>query len=100
MDKIFTDKEILKCPFCGKGEIEITKTSEYYTTKYARAFGKIKRIPLLHPEKIRVHNACPVCKKSKNEIKEAIKKGKKPITHEDRLRLWKKRGLPLVLGSK
>ena len=99
MDRLIVEKETIKCPFCGKGDIELTRTSEYYSINYARAFGKIKRIPVVHPERVDIHNECLICKKSKKEIKEALIKGKKPLSHEERLKLWKKRGLLLVLGS-
>lgn len=100
MDKPIIEKETIKCPFCGKGDIEITKTSEYYTTSYARAFGKVKGIPVVHPERIEIHNKCPNCGKSKKDLKEVIERGKtKVLSHKERIAMLKKRGLPLVIGG-
>ncbi len=94
------DEEI-KCPFCLKGKIIVTTIPEHYSTHAARAFGKVKRIPVRHNEKVNVHSKCPNCGKSKNEIKEVIKKGKtKVLTHKERIAMLKKRGLPLVIGGK
>lgn len=94
------DEEI-KCPFCFKGKIIVTINPEYYSTHAARAFGKVKRIPVYHNEKVNVHSKCPNCGKSKNEIKEVIEKGKtKVLSHEERITMLKKRGLPLVIGGK
>jgi len=96
MSDIATPKnEVIKCPFCKKGKIDITIIPEYYSYHSARAFGKVKRIPVVHPEKIEVHSKCSVCKKSKKEIKEAIERGSiKQISHEERIKRLKKQGLP------
>lgn len=100
-DVMNTINETIDCPFCGKGKIDTTKIPEYYTTKYARAFGKVKSIPLVHPERIEVHNNCPICGKTKKEIKEVLEKGQtRVLSHEERISMLKKRGLPLVIGGK
>ena len=39
-------EEIIDCPFCKRGRVNITIIPEYYSTSAARAFGKIKRIPV------------------------------------------------------
>jgi len=90
-------KETIKCPFCKLGNIETTTTLDWYSSHRAHAAGRAAMIPQYHPERTEVHNKCPHCGKSKNEIKEALEKGKKPMTHYERLEMWKKRGLPLVL---
>jgi len=93
--------EKLKCPFCQIGEVEVTTRSEYYSHSSARAFGKVKQIPVYHPEQIKVESNCPNCKAKKSEIKEALEKGSgKKRTHEEVLDRLKKSGLPLVLESK
>lgn len=98
---ILPQNETIDCPFCGKGKIETTKIPEYYTTSHARAFGKVKAIPQVHPERFQVHNKCPVCGKSQKEIKEVLERGQtKVLSHEERIAMLKKRGLPLVLDSK
>jgi len=93
-------QEEIDCPFCKRGKIHITVIPEHYNTNVARAFGKTKRIPVYNPERLIVNNACPSCGKSKGEIKEILESGKKIMTHEERIAMFKKRGLPLVLGSK
>lgn len=98
---ITPQNETIDCPFCGKGKIETTKIPEYYTMSHARAFGKVKAIPQVHSERIQVNNNCPVCGKTKREIKEVLERGQtKVLSHEERIAMLKKRGLPLVLGSK
>lgn len=94
------DEEI-KCPFCLEGKILVTIIPEHYSTHAARAFGRVKRIPVHHSEKVIVNNKCPNCGKSKNEIKEVIERGKtKVLSHKERIAMLKKRGLPLVIGGK
>lgn len=100
MDKPKVENEVIKCPFCKKGNIDVTRTSEYYSYHSARAFGKVKRIPVHHSERFEVNNNCPNCRKKGGEIKEFLEKGRKPLTHSERLEIFKKRGLPLVIKSK
>lgn len=91
---------ILKCPFCGEGDIEVThfpsvlsrRTGPYggYKPKFERSAEQLT----VNSEK------CPKCGKSGKDIQRALKTGKlKKMTHEERLEMLKKRGLPLVLGS-
>lgn len=94
------ENKTIKCPFCEKGEIDITIISEHMSVHTSRAAGRRARIPNYHAERIEIHNKCPNCCKSKKEIKEYLEKGKKPMTHKERLERLKKRGLPLVLESK
>jgi len=86
--------EIIDCPFCKKGKIDIVTTPEFYSYKTARAFGKAKKIPVVHPERIDVQNKCPECGKSKQEIKEALISGTTNKSHEERLKRIKDSGLP------
>lgn len=92
--------EEIDCPFCGKAKISVTTTEGYYSFNAARAFGKVKRIPVYHEEKVEVSSNCPVCGKTKKEIKEVLEKGQtKVLSHEKRIEMLKKRGLPLVIGA-
>ena len=87
--------ETTVCPFCNKRKIDITIIPEYYSYKCARAFGKMKRIPKVHPERIEVHSKCPSCKASKQEIKEALERGTTKVkSHEERLKRLKEAGIP------
>jgi len=89
----------VKCPFCRKGDIDITIISEHMSTHMSHAAGRRAQIPNYHPEKVEIHNKCPNCGKSTKEIREYLEKGKKPMTHEERIAMLRKRGLPLVIGS-
>ena len=86
--------EEIDCPFCKKNKIAITTIPEHYSYHSARAFGKVKRIPVVHPERVTVHNSCKNCGKTKQEIKEGIIKGSYGISHHDRLKRLKEAGLP------
>jgi len=93
--------ETIECPFCKKSKIDVTTIPEYYSYHTARAFGKVKRIPVMHPEKTEVHNSCPDCKASKKEIKEVLEKGTtQELSHEERLKRLKEAGLPARIESK
>lgn len=92
------ENKTVKCPFCQKGDIEVTITSDWYSEGRAHAAGRSAMIPQYHPEKIEVHNKCSECGKSKRELKEAIAKGTtKQLSHEERLKRLKEAGLPSVI---
>lgn len=92
--------EEVDCPFCGKAKISVTRMQSYYSFQAARAFGKVKRIPVYHEERVDVHSSCPACGRTKKEIKEVLEQGKtKVLSHEERIEMLKKRGLPLVLSN-
>jgi len=55
--------------------------------------------PRYTKERFEVLSGCELCGKSKKEVQTALE-GKKEISHEELLERLKKRGLPLVLGSK
>ena len=85
----------ISCPFCKKGTISVTTTSEYYSYSISRISAKSERIPRYHKPIIEVHSKCPECGKSKNEIKEALERGfMKEIPHEERLKRIRDSGLP------
>lgn len=98
--KATAESKTIKCPFCGNGEIDIIVISGFISPRTSRIAGKKRSVPTYYPEKIEVHNNCQNCGKSKTEIKKFLENGKKPMTHEERIEMLKKRGLPLVLGSK
>ena len=93
--------ETVKCPLCQLGEIAVTTRPEYYSYKTARAIHQIKRIPVHHPEQVKIESSCPNCKASKSDIKDALDSGSgKKVSHEDLLKRLKESGLPLILESK
>jgi rubredoxin len=90
--------ETVNCPLCNRGKIEITIIPEHYSYHSARAFGKVKRIPVVHPERVTIHNKCPNCGASKSEIKEALEHGQtKKKSHKELMERLKKQGLPTQL---
>lgn len=87
---------VLKCPFCNKGDIEITyipfstKTKKGPWGGYKSGVTEVSDNTIIHTEK------CPNCGKSKKEIQKNLK-GKEEITEEDRKKIikrMKKQGLP------
>lgn len=93
-------KETIKCPVCSIGDITVTIKSEFYSYKAARAFGKVKQIPLYHPEQIKVESNCPNCKAKKSDIKDALERGSgKKMSHEEFIKSIQKRGLPTIIKS-
>jgi hypothetical protein len=85
---------IVKCPFCKQGDISYTHFSGYYAMTTSRISAGSKQIPRLRGERIIVHNSCPVCKKSKQELKELIKGGADQVPHEERIKRLQNSGLP------
>lgn len=99
-DMVVPQNETINCPFCNKGKIDITIIPEHYSYHSARAFGKVKKIPVVHPEHIEIHFKCPKCGKSKKELKEVIEKGTiKQLSHEERLKRLRESGLPTQIES-
>lgn len=93
-------RETVKCPFCGKGDIELIRTLDWYSEHRAHAAGRSAMIPHYHPEKIEIRNKCPNCGKSKKNLKEAIERGtSKEMSHEERLKRIKAAGLPTKIES-
>lgn len=90
-------QEEIKCPFCGKGIISVLITEDTYSQTIARAFGKSKSIPKLVKGKTEVFEDCPVCKKTKKEIKYALEHGNSKQSHEKIIKRIKKSGLPTQL---
>ena len=54
--------------------------------------------PVYTKERFEVLSGCSACGKSEKEVRDALE-GKKKLSHSERLKLWKKRGLPLVIGG-
>ncbi|MFH1978548.1 MAG: hypothetical protein ABIJ92_04440 [Candidatus Aenigmatarchaeota archaeon] len=92
-------RESIRCPFCKKADIDITKTLDWYSEGRAHAAGRSKLIPKYHPEKLDVHTKCPECKASKTEIKDSIERGTGKMTHEERIKRLRESGLPTRIES-
>ena len=88
-------EEKVKCPFCGKGDIDIIRTSDWYSEGRAHSAGRSAMIPQYHPEKVEIYNKCPSCGKSKKELKDFLESGQdKYIPHEERIKRIKESGMP------
>jgi sarcosine oxidase delta subunit len=91
----------LECPFCGKGKIKTFYKEGYRQAHTSRISGRQATRSFQRPETYEVLEDCPVCGKTKKEIQKAFETGKtKEMTHEERIEMLKKRGLPLVIGEK
>ena len=91
------EQKTIKCPFCKEGDIDVLYTSEHMSAHATfSAGGKSKKmIPNYHPEKYDVRNSCPICKKSRQEIKDVLQRGGEGTkSHEDRLKRIRDSGLP------
>jgi len=93
-------KKTVKCPFCRKGDIEVTMTLDWYSEGRAHSAGRSATIPQYYPEGTEVHNKCANCGKSKKELKETIERGqsRKPA-HKELLERLRRAGLPTVIES-
>ena len=69
--------------------------------KTSRISAGTKVIRHAVPDHYEVLEDCPNCGAKKKDIQDHLDgKYKKKLSHKVRLKLWKKRGLPLVLESK
>jgi len=94
-------KADIECPFCHKVGIGCFRIPVHREPHTSRISGKSATRYFSVPEKVNILSGCPNCGKTKNEIQKAIDTGKtKVLTHEERIEMLKKRGLPLILGSK
>ena len=91
-------EKTLNCPFCNKSTIRILHQPFVVRKSMSKSrFGAGG--PRYTKERFEVLSGCELCGKSKKEVQTALE-GKKEISHEELLERLKKRGLPLVLGSK
>ncbi|MCD6496602.1 MAG: hypothetical protein J7K54_04995 [Candidatus Aenigmarchaeota archaeon] len=88
-------EEVVDCPFCKKGKINVTYVHPYVSWNVSRIAAGAKRTRFYHDEKYKVHNKCPVCGRSRQEIREALESGTtKSVSHEERLKRLREAGLP------
>jgi len=95
-----SEQKVLKCPYCGQGEIITLYTPRTMVTKYGRAGHSKKAINYFIDEKYEIVSIkCPSCGKSKREIEKALKHGKEP-SREDIIKRLQEAGLPTKFTSK
>lgn len=91
----------LECPFCIKGKVKVFHKEGYMQAKTSRISAGAKVTRQSVPDYYEVLEDCPHCGAKKKDIRDYYDgKYKKKVSHEERLKMWKKRGLPLVLGSR
>jgi len=93
--------ETRPCPFCGKGQVDVTYVDGYVSWRVSGAAGRVKRSRWYHPPQCRVHSKCPECGQSAEAIRQVFDGGvtnSKP--HEERLRRLREAGLPTRVVSK
>ncbi|NOX71535.1 MAG: hypothetical protein GXO64_02440 [Candidatus Micrarchaeota archaeon] len=97
--EVYTQKyqeidETIDCPICKKGKIEIKRIPGWYEWKVSRISAGAKRTKFFHDPKFKVMNKCPECGASRETIKEALEKGKKPETKDERKKRLEAAGIP------
>ena len=91
----------LECPFCKKGKVKTFYKEGYMQAHTSRISGRQATRSFQRPEINEMLEDCPYCGAKKKDIQAYYDgKYKKKITHEERIAMLKKRGLPLVLDSK
>lgn len=92
--------EEVECPLCKKATITISFVAGYMTWSVSRIAAGAKRTPYFHDPRIRPHSACPSCKATREDIKEALERGSgKRLSHEERLRRLAEAGLPTTVET-
>ena len=91
----------LECPFCHEGRVKTFHKEGFSQARTSRISAGAKTKYYRTYDTYEVLENCSKCGAKKKDIQDYYEgKYKKKISHEERIRLWKKRGLPLVLGSK
>lgn len=88
-----------ECPFCQKGKVKTFHKEGYLQARTSRISAGAKTKYYRVPETYEILSGCSNCRKSLKEVKEAFE-GKKKLPHEERIKLWKEQGLPLIWESK
>lgn len=98
---MITGKAQVRCPFCEKIGIVAFYKPPHREPSSSRISGKSVTKQILKDESYYIQSGCPNCDAKKKDIQDYYDgKYKKKISHEERIKMWKKRGLPLVLESK
>jgi len=90
----------LECPFCQKGKVKTFHKEGYLQAKTSRISAGAKTLHYRVSDRYEILEDCPNCGAKKKDIQDYYDgKYKKRLSHEERIKLWKKRGLPLVFGN-
>lgn len=95
---MITGKAQVRCPFCEKtGVIAFYKPS-HREPSTSRISGKSVTKQIMKDESYHIQSDCPDCGAKKKDIQTYYDGNyRKKMTHEERIAMYKKRGLPLVL---
>jgi predicted RNA-binding Zn-ribbon protein involved in translation (DUF1610 family) len=84
----------MKCPFCGKGDIEVLFVPSSVRFKKG-PYGGSRGGAIRSQEATLVQTDCPTCGKTKQEIEKALRDGvTKEVSKEERLKRLMDSGLP------
>jgi Zn finger protein HypA/HybF involved in hydrogenase expression len=64
--------EDIDCPICKKAKVRVSFVAGYMTWNVSRIAAGSERTPYLHDPKVRPQSACPSCKATRQEIKDAF----------------------------
>jgi len=98
-EKISPREETVECPFCKEGRISIMFIPAYISWNVSRIAAGSKRTKFVHDQQTIVHGKCPKCGKAKQEIKDALERGK-VASHEEQIKRIKESGLPTRIEAK
>jgi len=94
-----TGKATFECPFCKKRTVVAFHHPAHREARTSRISAGAKTKWIMVPESYDILSGCSNCGATKEEIQDKID-GKEKITHEERVKRLKERGLPLVIESK
>jgi len=89
-------EKVIECPFCHRNTIKAFYKPSFLQAKTSRISAGTKTVYYRAPETYEIKSGCSNCGRALKEVKEAYE-GEKKLSHEERIKLWKKSGLPLVI---
>jgi len=97
---MITEKALVRCPFCDKNGVVAFYKPPHREPSSSRIAGKSVTKQIMKDESYYIQSDCPHCGAKKRDIQDYYDgKYKKKISHEERLKAWRQRGLPMILGS-
>ena len=85
----------LECPFCHEGKVEVFHKESYMQAKKSHIAAGDKVSFHRRPDTYEVLEDCPKCGEKAKVIQEAYETGTaEPISHEERIKRFRKEGIP------
>jgi hypothetical protein len=98
---MITGKSLIECPFCHQVCIIDFYKPPHREPSSSRIAGKSVTKQIMKDESFHIQSDCPHCGAKKKDIQAWYdSRYVEPRTHEEKIERLKKRGLPLVLGSR